>query len=284
MDNRTIFVAQPDQSVTGMVLDAPLGTTLPTGFDPSGDIQIDPAFVGSGYVSEDGVSLSPSWETTALKDMSGSTVRTMLDEFTGEITFSLMNILDEKSAKQVFGEGNVQYQKAVSGEKRGNLMTISIGATLPPERSWIFKMKDGNAKVVIVVPKGQITALDSIEFNKSNSANLPATLTCTPDSNGKSIYIYANDGQVYTDGGSGSVSDEEPDGNIVWADSWDEMKKGDIIDALVKAKEKGISDRELGGLPLDEGSLKSMTKQDIVNKLTTSNYPDPTHLKAKIDM
>lgn len=283
MDNKTIFVAQPDQSVTGMVLDAPVGTTLPTGFDPKGDITIDSAFVGSGYVSEDGVSLSPSWETTALKDMSGATVRTMLDEFTGEITFSLMNLLDKKSAEQVFGASNVTYQPTTgAGEQRGNLLTISIGATLPPERSWIFKMKDGNAKVVIVVPKGQITALDSIEFNKSNSANLPVTLTCTPDANNKSIYIYANDGQVYS--ASTGVNDDEPDGDIVWADSWENMKKGDIIDALVKSKEKGISNSDLGNLSQDQDILKGMTKQDIVNKLNSSIYPTPDTLKTQIDL
>lgn len=189
MNNSSIFVASPVQTTTGMVLDAPLGTPLPT--DTKTDL--NEVFKGSGYVSEDGVSVSPSWDTTELKDMSGSTVRTLLDGFTGEITFSLMNLLDTQSVKQAFGEGNVTVTPATTTE--GQHLAIAIGAELPPAREWVFNMKDGDAKVRIVVPNGQITAIDSIEFNKSNSANLPVTLTCNSDNSGKSIYIYTDDGQ-----------------------------------------------------------------------------------------
>lgn len=279
MDNKTIFVAQPDQSTTGMVLDAPLGTALPTGFDDEGTINIDSAFTGSGYVSEDGVSLSPSWETTALKDMSGATVRTMLDEFTGEITFSLMNLLDAKSAQQVFGEDNVVYTPTTdASQKRGNLLNISIGATLPPERSWIFKMKDGNAKVVIVVPKGQITALDSVEFNKSNSANLSVTLTCTPDSKNKSIYIYCNDGRMYSaTSGSDASGDDALDGVITWKEKWEEMTKADIYEAAQKGVEKQVASYE----KLQNINM-TQTKSEMIEELRSALFNNPADLRTAI--
>lgn len=189
MDAKTIFVASPDQGTTGMVLNAPLGTALPTSTKDA----LDAEFKGSGYVSEDGVSVSPTWDTTPLKDMSGATVRTLLDEFNGEITFSLMNLMDEQSARQAFGDNAITYTAATSTD--GNEMKIALGAELPAIQSWVFNMKDGDARVRIVVPCGQVTALDSLEFTKSDSANLSVTLTCTPDDTNKSIYIYTNDGQ-----------------------------------------------------------------------------------------
>ena len=69
-----------------------------------------------------------------------------------------------------------------------------MGSVLPEERAWVFKMKDGDAKALIVIPRGQVSAVDTLAFNRNNSANLPVTLDCLADTSGKSIYIYTDDG------------------------------------------------------------------------------------------
>lgn len=183
-----IFIGLPDQLTTGAILTAPVGTTLPT----SAVDTLNVAFKDSGYVTEDGVSVSPTWNTNKLHDWSGANVRTMLDSFEGQISFALMELLSEESAKQVFGASNVT--KTAASSSHGTQLNISIGNTLPEERAWVFKMKDGNAKALIVIPRGQVSAVDTIAFNRNNSANLPVTLDCLQDSSGKSIYIMTDDG------------------------------------------------------------------------------------------
>lgn len=188
VDAKQIFIGLPDQSTTGAILTAAVGTTLPT----SAVDTLNVAFKDSGYVTEDGVNVSPTWNTNKLHDWSGANVRTMLDSFEGQVSFSLMELLDEQSAKQVFGASNVT--KTAANSVHGEQLAITMGSTLPDELSWVFKMKDGNAKALIVIPRGQVSAVDTLAFNRNNSANLPVTLDCLADSSGKSIYIYTDDG------------------------------------------------------------------------------------------
>lgn len=188
VDAKKIFIGLPDQATTGAILTAPVGTALPT----SAVDTLNVAFKDSGYVTEDGVNVSPTWNTNKLPDWSGANVRTMLDSFEGQVSFSLMELLDEESAKQVFGASNVT--KTAANSTHGTQLAITMGSVLPEERAWVFKMKDGDAKALIVIPRGQVSAVDTLAFNRNNSANLPVTLDCLADTSGKSIYIYTDDG------------------------------------------------------------------------------------------
>lgn len=182
-----IFIGLPDQSTTGAVMTAPVGTTAPTSVSSTLT-----GFTASGYVSEDGMTLSPSWNTTDLHDWSGSVVRTLLDDFTGEISLSEIEFLGEEGAKHCFGENNVTVSAATS--THGTQLTVALGTDLPDEVSWAFKMKDGDRKVLVYVPRGQVVSIDSIAFNRNNAAPLPYTISCHADSTGKSIYIFTDDG------------------------------------------------------------------------------------------
>lgn len=184
----TIFVGLPEQLTTGAVMTAAKGTTLPA----SADAALT-GFTGSGYVTEDGIQVSPTWNTNKLHEWSGAAVRTLLESFEGQITFSLMNLLDEESAKQAFGAAMVT--KTAATAAHGTQLKIKMGGTLPEEKVWVFKMKDGDAKVLVCVPRGQVAAIDAIEFNRNNSANISVTLDCLHDDTaGCSIVILTDDG------------------------------------------------------------------------------------------
>ena len=73
IDAKKVLVGAPDQSsTTGAVLYAAVGTTLPT------DATTAPyGFTSGGYVSEDGLTLSASFNTTDIKDWSKGTIRTL---------------------------------------------------------------------------------------------------------------------------------------------------------------------------------------------------------------
>ena len=190
VNSSNVFIGLGDQGTTGAVGTAAKGTALPT--NPFGSTWTGWTF--SGYVSEDGVSLSPSWSTTPLKEWNGATVRTLLDGFDGTISLTEIEFLSEEGAKHCFGSNNVTATAA--NTTHGNQLQINIGTTMPEAKAWVFRMKDGDHKAVVYVPNGQVTSIDSIAFNRNNAAGLPYTITCNDDGTGKSIYIYTDDGQV----------------------------------------------------------------------------------------
>lgn len=187
LDVSKVLVGAPDQKTTGAVLDAPLGTKLPT----SATEELDNAFTSSGYVSEDGLALKTDRSTNDIKEWSGSVVKKLLDSFDGTITWSEMQMSYEALC-HAFGTSAVT--KTTATTEHGEQVTLAINSAMPEARSWAFRMKDGNARILIVVPNGQVTSVDEIDFVSSDSVKLPITLSCYPDSSGNSIYIYVDDG------------------------------------------------------------------------------------------
>ena len=170
-----VRVGAPEQKVTGAIKHAPLGTPLPTlaSIKKSG-VTLDSAFVGDEYVSEDGLTLTPSMSTTDIKDWSGATVRKVLEAFDGTIGWTMIST-NEEAMKVAFGSANV---------------------TAKNGQSFVFLMKDGDARIVIVVPEGQVTEVNEVTFASNAAVGWGVTLSCYPDSNGKSIYIMTDDGEV----------------------------------------------------------------------------------------
>lgn len=184
-----VYVGIPDQQTTGAIMCAPIGTALPT----SAKDTIAEAFKSSGYVSEDGLSLSTDYSTSEIKEWSGSIIRKILEQFDGTITWKEIS-LNYESACHAFGEEYVT--KTEANDENGTQLKISIGAHMPAAKSWAFKMKDGEKRMLIVVPNGQVTAMDGIDFNATDAVGFPLTLSCYDDGTGNSIYIHTDDGKV----------------------------------------------------------------------------------------
>ena len=189
-----VRIGAPEQRTTGAIKHAPVGTTLPvlTDIAVSG-VTLDPAFVGDEYVSEDGLTLSPSMSTTNIKDWSGTVVRKLLEEFDGALNWSMIST-NENTLKIAFGDDYVT--SAAASLTHGAQVRAALGAHLPDPQSWVFLMKDGDARVVIVVPNGQITEVGDVTFVSNNAIGWQVTLSTYPDSDGNSIYIMTDDGVV----------------------------------------------------------------------------------------
>jgi hypothetical protein len=193
-NTRDVRIGAPDQRVTGAIKHAPVGTTLPTlASIAKAGVTLDEAFTGNEYVSEDGLTLSPSMSTTNIKDWSGAVVRKLLKEFDGTIAWTMIST-NAESLGVAFGNENIQTEEATN--LHGNQVAAALGAELPEEQSWVFLMKDGDARIVIVVPKGQVTEVGEINFQSNTAVGWPVTLSSYPDESGKSIYIYTDDGVV----------------------------------------------------------------------------------------
>ena len=187
VDSANILVGAPDQATTGAILSAPLGTALP---DSPLDV-LDGAFEDSGYISEDGLTLTPDRSIESIKDWSGAIVRTILTEFNGTLAWShLETNLD--AMKNWFGDENVSVVDPTVSS--GTQITAVLNASEMPRKSWVFKIKDGDKRVLVVVPIGQVTESGEVEFTKGGPLMWPVTLTSYPDSSGNNVYVITDDG------------------------------------------------------------------------------------------
>lgn len=189
-----VRVGAPDQKTTGAIKHAPVGTTLPTlSSITKAAVTLDAAFEGNEYVSEDGLTLTPSVSTESIKDWDLSTVRKVLTEFDGTISWTMIST-NAGSLGIAFGADHVIENAATT--THGAQVSVSLGAHIPDPESFVFLMKDGDARMVIVVPNGQVTEVGEVTFAKNAAIGWNVTLSCYPDANGESIYIYTDDGQV----------------------------------------------------------------------------------------
>lgn len=187
---KQVYLPSPDQSsTTGAVAVADIATAAPT----DARTALPAAWTTGGYIDENGLSLSLSRSMTAIKDWSQSTVRKALTDFDGTATCNFLQ-MDEFAAKALFGDGNVTATAATTST--GNLLTIAIGAELPEIKSWCFNMKDGDARVRVYMPQAQITEIGDVSFVPGAGNIYPATISAYPDGNGKSIYVFYDDGDV----------------------------------------------------------------------------------------
>lgn len=184
---KNVLVGAPDQATTGAILSAPSGTALPL----TATTTLNVAYKDSGYVNEDGVTLTPDRSTADIKDWSGAIVRTLLEEFKGTLSWAHLE-MNEESLKTSFGDANVTVTAATP--TTGKQIKVGIGAHEMPRKAWVFRIKDGTNRVVITVPDGQVTQTGEIKFVKSGAITLPVTLSTYPDSTGNSIYILTDDG------------------------------------------------------------------------------------------
>lgn len=180
-----VLVGAPDQATTGAILSAPVGTTKPA----SAVATLDEHFKDSGYISEDGLTLTPNYSTTDINDWSGALVRRILQTFDGQISWAHLET-NEESLRVWAGDVKVTVATASTGKQ----IEAALGAIEHPRKSWAFKVKDGNQRVLIYVPDGQVTEAGEVTFTKSGAITWPVTLSTYPDASGKSIYIMLDDG------------------------------------------------------------------------------------------
>lgn len=183
-----IFTGGPDY-VTGTVNRAPLGTAVP--LTPSE--VLNPAFKSSGYVADTGIAITPTRSTVQIKDLSGRTVREILNDFMGVITWSNLET-NAESIGVYLGDNNVTVTPATA--TTGTVVSAAMAADDLPHQVWVFSIKDGERKLRVVVPDGQIIKQDKLDIKHASAIVWGVELNTYPDANGKYIYILTDDGVV----------------------------------------------------------------------------------------
>lgn len=187
VNTANIWSGAPDQAVTGAILTADTATAVPADLYAS----TLTGFTGGGYVTEDGVSMSLSKSFATVKDWSGAIVKRILEEFDGTLKYGHLEV-SEFSLMDTFGEDSVTVTAATVSS--GKQIEVAIGADDMPHKRRVFRMKDGDARVIIFLPDSQVTEVDDVAFVKSDAIKLNVTIATYPDAAGKSIYIYTDDG------------------------------------------------------------------------------------------
>ena len=189
VNSKDVFVGAPDQLVTGAILTGPETDVIPATIDAFVATGLD----DSGYVGEDGVTITPTESTESIKDWSLKVIRKILTEFDATIKWSHL-ALDEFALKNYMGDDNVDITAATPS--KGTLTRAAIAGEMRPVKAWYFKIKDGDRRALVMVPHGQITERGDIALLASSAISLPVTLTTYPDAAGKNIYIFLDDGVV----------------------------------------------------------------------------------------
>lgn len=189
VDSKNVFIGAPDQLTTGAILTGPETDVIPAGID---DFVFD-TFTDSGYANEDGVEITPSESTETIQDWSLKAIRKILTEFDATLGWTHIE-LNPASAANYFGDDNVDVTAATAST--GTQMRMALAGEARPVKAWYFKIKDGERRVVVMVPHGQVTERGAIPLNASGAVTLPVTLSTYPDAAGKNIYIFTDDGVV----------------------------------------------------------------------------------------
>lgn len=188
-----VFVGLPEQTVTtGALSYGPVIPTanIPTTFDAA--VTAIANFTSSGYISEDGATLTYDRSTTDIIEWAKAKVRRVLDSADATVAATLIQ-LDANGAKQAFGDDHVDVTAATTSH--GEQLHIAIGAHVDEPRAWALRVKDGDMRLIVLVPSGQVTSGVEITFAATDPISLPITISGNDDGNGDYMHIFVDDGQ-----------------------------------------------------------------------------------------
>lgn len=190
LDAKKVYIGTAEQdSTTGAVLTGPVITTIPANITDA--LTAIASFDSSGYVSNDGVTLTTELSTNDLQEWNGATVRKLMESFTGTITLNIIQA-DYEGWCQAIGAENVTRIAATT--THGEQLHIKLGAHMAQPKAWALKMKDGDFRMLVLVPNGQVVSNIEMTFASSDAIALPLEISCNDDGTGESIHIYTDDG------------------------------------------------------------------------------------------
>lgn len=166
-------------SVDGAIWTAPVETALPT----DAVSELNEAFKGLGYVSEDGLKNENSIESESIKAWGGDTVLVVQTDKKDTFTYKLIEVLNVDVLKEIYGAENVT----------GTLETgIKIQANSKPleERAIVIDLLLKGALKRIVIPRGKISEISEIEYGDEDAVGYEVTVTAIPDKDGNSHVEY----------------------------------------------------------------------------------------------
>lgn len=176
-DAQNVSFGKP--KATGAVFVAPQGTAVPT----DATSELDAAFKGLGYVSEDGLVNSVETDTESVNAWGGDQVLVGQTSFAETFTVNLIETNPE-ALKVYYGEDNVTVD--------GDNITVNQNSAQLPECVVVFELVLTGGRIKrIVVPRAQIADRSSeITYTDGEAIAYPAAFTAYPDGSGNTHTEY----------------------------------------------------------------------------------------------
>lgn len=191
LDSTQIMVPLADQTLTtGAAYSGDIVSTIPANFDEA--LALLPGLDATGYLSEDGIALSTSLSLSDFKEMNRNTVRRGLDDFTGTVTYTELQIMNEEVLKRKFGPDAVSVIDATASTTKK--IRVKIGARMAPIQTFAFKLKDGDMRAIVWIPRGQVTNGLDITFASNSMASVPMEISAYDNGDSDNIYLFFDDG------------------------------------------------------------------------------------------
>lgn len=169
---------------------APVGTVLPT--TTTGALAA--AFVGLGYVSEDGVAITNTPEIAEFSAWQSRTpVRREKTSQQTQLAFGLMQ-WDEDTVPFAFGGGSI------SGTTPNYRYDLPADDAALDERSFVLDWQDGSEHWRLVIPRGNVVEAVESQLVRSAPALLPITFRALSPVGGGSPGYYLTDSAAFAVG------------------------------------------------------------------------------------
>lgn len=175
-------------SAIGGAFYAPPATVGPT----DGTTALNAAFIGLGYIHEDGLTEAVERSTDKKRAWGGDVVKIVQTEFGAQIKLTLIESHNSDVLKAAYGDANVTTTAATA--TKGTEHKVKVNASILPQKSWVFAIRDDPSTIRIYVPKGQVTEIGEVTYTDSELTGYELTIDCFPDANGDSFLKFVNDG------------------------------------------------------------------------------------------
>jgi hypothetical protein len=169
-------VAAGKPKATGGVLIGDLGATAPT----DATTALDAGFVPAGYVGEDGLTETTDRSTEKVKAWGGDIVKVLQTDFSVTYTFTFIETHNSTVLETVYGDDNVTVTPATGAA--GTLRTVKVNADTLPHKSFVFDMRDGDSRIRIYVPDGQVTEVGEVTYSDGELIGYQVTVEAFRDS------------------------------------------------------------------------------------------------------
>ena len=174
---QTVTYGKP--KVGGAIYSAPLGTVLPT----DATTALAEAFLGLGYISEDGLINENTPESEIIKAWGGDVVLTVQTGKEDSFSYKLIEATNINVLKEVYGTKNV-----IGDLETG--ITIKANSRDLEDHVIVIDMILKDSLKRVVIPVAKVAEIGEIAYTDGDAVGYETKINASPDTEGNTHYEY----------------------------------------------------------------------------------------------